>query len=194
MANCTNCGAEILKESLFCAQCGQQIESNNEKIEETLVSLKPTSEEELVTPTNDTSENNLKRTSLFKRIGTFKVILLGIIVVLGIGGIVFGVARQSALVKSTAAFNRAQIDVKNGQLDNALKDLSLVVPYDAHFQDAQKQVTEIEQASDIIALMNNFVEGSSKYDSILSAFWNDYNNSIDPLNTVWKNYLLTGLF
>lgn len=175
MAVCSNCGAEILNNSRFCAQCGQNLGDQS--------AMPPGS------PPGDSAGLPGPRPSFFRKMRTpIGVITIAIFAVILVGGIAFGLVRYNALAKSTKAYNQAQADIASGKLDQAVTDLNQVVSYDTHYQDAQKQVTQIKQAKDILALMETFVKGSSQYDSVLSAFWKDYTASVAPLNDAWQNY------
>jgi hypothetical protein len=109
-------------------------------------------------------------------------------VVLVAGGVILGAARHSALVKSGVAYTEAQTDIQGGNLKNALSELQEVVSYDPNYQKAQNEITAVKQAQDIVTIASNVMRDSSKFDSDLSSFQQNYSTAVDKINAAWQDY------
>ena len=203
MATCPACGAEVSEGSRFCNQCGHEVIApigddakdtvavstlgvGNEKglqtppgIEDLAAELPPAVSEGL-------PGQIVARPSFF--ITTKGIIAVAVIVILIAGGVLFGIIRHNALVRSGAAYTKAQTDIESGNLKAALSDLQEVVPYDPNYSKAQDQIKSVKQSQDIITLANNILKDSAKYDSDLSSFWQNYGTVVDKTNAAWQDY------
>lgn len=192
MATCQACGADIPDDSRFCGQCGREVAPTVESTEEAQVVPAveaPTPEEVPPVASGEPPGQTTTKPSMLGWIRTTKgAAVVGIVVVLIAGGVIFGVVRHNALARSGVAYTEAQTDIQGGNLKTALSELQEVVSYDPNYQKAQNEITSVKQAQDIVTIADSVLRDSSKFDSDLSSFWQHYNAAVDKTNAAWDDY------
>ncbi|MDQ7095020.1 hypothetical protein REC12_15595 [Desulfosporosinus sp. PR] len=96
------------------------------------------------------------------------------------------VALDAELKKSKAAFDSAQLELTPNSFKDAINDLKKVIPSDPNYAQAQKQITILNNVSDVNNLVKNLNNDMMKFNTSETQFENAYESLKQPTNSAAK--------